>query len=89
MWHKTFAGLLSGLFVMALVPSSLSLLFPNYIGIVLALGLIFSLSSWPAVLAWCYAANSAKQAWLRAAKAAIPIIVIFTCIFFTAAGPTL
>ncbi|TMO59413.1 hypothetical protein [Pseudoalteromonas aurantia] len=88
MWHKTFAGLLSGLIVMVLVPSSISLLLPNYIGVVLALGLIFALSTWAGVMTWCYAADSSKQAWLRAAKVSVPSIIIFIGIFFTAAGPT-
>ncbi|MBQ4850319.1 hypothetical protein [Pseudoalteromonas sp. MMG012] len=88
MWHKTFAGLISGLIFMVLVPSSLSLLMPSQVGLILALGLIFALSSWAGVMTWCYAANTNKQAWGRAAKAALPVILIFTGIFFTTAGPT-
>jgi uncharacterized membrane protein len=88
MWHKTFAGLLSGLIVMILIPSSISLLFPDYIGVVLALALIFALTAWAGVMTWCYAADNTKQAWFRAAKASIPSILIFIAIFFTATGPT-
>lgn len=89
MWHKTFAGLLSGLIVMILIPSSISLLLPAHIGTILAIGLVLALSAWAGVMTWCYAADSNKQAWARAAKAAIPTIFIFTCIFFSATGPTL
>ncbi|KAF7767765.1 hypothetical protein PCIT_a3855 [Pseudoalteromonas citrea] len=88
MWHKTFAGLLSGLIVMILVPSSISLLLPDYIGVVLALGLVLALSAWAGIMTWCYAADNSKQAWLRAAKASVPTILTFIVIFFTAAGPT-
>ncbi|NNG42485.1 hypothetical protein HJP15_06045 [Pseudoalteromonas sp. NEC-BIFX-2020_002] len=88
MWHKTFAGMLSGLIVMILVPSIISLIFPQLVGLILALGLVFALSAWAGVMTWCYGANTNKQAWLRAAKAAILTIIIFIGVFLTATGPT-
>jgi hypothetical protein len=88
MWHKTFAGFLSGTIVMILVPSILSLWLVTHINMVLAISLVLALSAWAGVMTWCYGADSAKQAWKRAGLLAIPTIIIFVITFFTAAGPT-
>ena len=44
MWHKTFAGFLSGVVVMILVPSILSLWLVAHINVILATSLVLALS---------------------------------------------
>ena len=88
MWHKTFAGFLSGVVVMILVPSILSLWLVAHINVILATSLVLALAAWAGVMTWCYGAESGKQAWQRAGMLAIPTIIIFVITFFIAAGPT-
>ncbi|MDP4982946.1 MULTISPECIES: hypothetical protein [Pseudoalteromonas] len=88
MWHKTFAGFLSGIIVMILIPSIISLWFPAHINLFLAISLVVSLTAWAGVMTWCYGAETNKQAWLRAAKLALPTLLIFVVTFFIAAGPS-
>ena len=88
MWHKTFAGFLSGIVVMIFIPSILSFWFVPHINIILATSLIFALVAWAGVMTWCYGANSTKQAWQRAGILAVPTLITFVITFFTAAGPS-
>jgi hypothetical protein len=87
MWHKTAAGLLSGMIVMILIPSILSLWFPAHINVFLAASLVVALTAWAGVMTLCYGAETHKQAWLRAATLAIPTLAVFVATFFIAAGP--
>ena len=77
MWHKTFAGLLSGLIFFLFVPTALSLVFPERVALMIMLTVILFIPLWAGVMTYCYAAHSAKDTWLRALKFAIPSTLFY------------
>lgn len=77
MWHKTFAGLISGLIFFLFVPTGLSLVFPSYIALMITLTVVVFIPLWAGIMTYCYAAHSAKATWIRALKFAIPSLIFY------------
>ncbi|MDP7591118.1 MAG: hypothetical protein QF552_00160 [Litorilituus sp.] len=65
MWGKSFAAIIGGCFLSVSIMLNLNQILPVEIGIRLLVGLLISFPIWVAVMVWCYASESTKQAWLR------------------------
>ena len=87
MWHKTFAGLLSGLTLLLFIPTAFSLIFYNNIGLMITLSVVFFIPLWAGVMTYCYAAQSAKDTWLRALKFALPSVLFYLVAYLTIGLP--
>lgn len=87
MWNKTLAGLMCGLVFLVMAPSALSLLFKQHIPLMLALTVVVGLSSWAAIMTWCYAAENGKVAWLRGMYFALSSTGLYALLFFTVGMP--
>lgn len=87
MWHKTFAGLISGLLFFLFVPPAFSLIFPDLTPVMMALGILIFMPGWVGIMTYCYAAHSTKQAWLRAIKFVVPSLTFYALIFLMIGFP--
>jgi len=87
MWHKSFAGLLSGLLFFLFVPPAFSLIFPQFTAVIMTLGILIFMPAWAGIMTYCYAAHSSKQAWFRAANFVIPSIAFYLLIFLSIGLP--
>ncbi len=65
MWGKSFAAIIAGCFLSISIMLNLNQLLPLAIEVRLLVGLLISFPIWVAIMVWCYACASAKQAWLR------------------------
>lgn len=83
MWHRTFAGLLSGLVFFLFIPTALSLFFPKLTALMIMLTVLLFIPLWAGVMTYCYAAKSAKDTWLRALKFAVPSTLLYLTAYLT------
>lgn len=77
MWHKTFAGSLSGLLFLLFVPAGVSLIFPAITALMITISIVVFLPAWAGIMTYCFASHSTKQAWLRATKFALPSLLFY------------
>jgi len=87
MWHKTFAGLLSGLVFFLLIPITFSLIIPSSTALMVTFTIVIFLPVWAGIMTYCYAAQSAKQAWLRGIKLALPSALFYFSAYITMGFP--
>lgn len=86
MWAKSFAGILSGLVISISVLVTLYYVLPLAPDVRIMLGLLFGWVVWAAVMVWCYASESGRQAWKRAGGFALVTVALNTALFFTQGG---
>jgi len=65
MWGKSFAAIIGGCLLSVSIMLNLNQLLPANIDVRLLVGLLIAFPIWVAVMVWCYAGDSTKQAWLR------------------------
>jgi len=87
MWHKTFAGLISGLLFLLFIPTAFSLFFPAFIAFMIMIAIVVFIPVWAGIMTYCYAATSAKQAWLRATTFSIISGLFYFIAYFTVGLP--
>ena len=87
MWHKTFAGLLSGLIFFLFIPAALSLIFPAFIALMITLTIVVFIPFWAGIMTYCYAAHSAKDTWSRALKFTLPSMFFYLAAYLTIGLP--
>jgi|GEM_PF-2567791 len=87
MWHKTFAGLFSGLIFLLFVPTALSLFAPTFTALMITLSIVLLIPAWAGIMTHCYAAQSNKQAWFRAVKYSLPSGLLYFCAYLIMGFP--
>lgn len=87
MWHQTFAGLISGLLFLLLIPTAFSLFFPTFTAFMIMMAIVVFIPTWAGIMTYCYAATSVKQAWLRALTFSLISGLFYFCAYFTVGVP--
>lgn len=65
MWGKSLAAIIGGCLLSISLMLNLNQVLGAAIDTRLLVGLLVAFPIWIAVMIWCYASESAKQAWLR------------------------
>lgn len=87
MWHKTFAGFLSGLTFFLFIPTAISLFVHAGTAWMMTLTILLMIPAWAGIMTYCYAASTSKQAWLRAMKFSIPSGLLYLSAYLTVGFP--
>jgi len=72
MWSKTFIAIVGGCLLSISLMLNLNFMIPFKIDTRLFIGLLFSFPMWVALMVWCYASETFKQAFKRCTLLFIP-----------------